>query len=763
MVKVRDDQPISMDGNVNLEAWIQRLREKTVLLDEDELLRACRIARRAEEEAIAAENIWAEGTSSFRTGLEMAEILADLHMEQETLEAAILYRSVREGKLPLETVRDQFGPPVGRLVDGVLRMAAIQQKHRGGRKNVLGQNGSQAESVRRMLVAMINDVRVALIKIAERTCAIRAVKNAPAAKKYRVAREVFDVYAPLAHRLGVGHVKWELEDLSFRYLYPIEYKKIAGLLDEKRLAREEYVRKLTEELENRLRDAGIEGEVHGRVKHIYSIWRKMQRKNIGFSQVYDIRAVRILVPEVRDCYSVLGIVHSLWRNIAKEFDDYIASPKPNGYRSLHTAVIGPEGKVVEVQIRTHQMHEDAELGVCAHWRYKGTDVRSASQGYEEKMAWLRQVLEWHDELAAVDENLEGVEHEVTNDRIYVLTPEGHIVDMPTGATPLDFAYRVHTEVGHACRGAKVNGRMVPLNHALQIGDQVEILTGAKHRPSRDWLNPDLRYVTTSRARARIGAWFKAQDREQNIADGKQALQREIKRFGLSAPSYDDLARELKLKSADEMFAGIGAGDIKLMQAVHALERQQRPREELTEIPTRAPRDTGPADEDLNILGVGNLMTSMAGCCKPVPGDAIVGYITQGRGVSVHREDCVNLLQLRSVEPERIIEVSWGREASHAYPVELIIEAYDRTGLLRDIMTVLASDGVNVLTANTQSDQSEHLARIRLTVEMDGLKRLSRVLSHIERIPNIVECRRSADQLRAAPETANDKGSKHVRH
>ncbi len=573
MVKVRDEQPVSMDGTVNLEAWMQRLRDQTILLDEDELLRACRIARRAEEEALAAENVWSEGTSSFRTGLEMAEILAGLNMDQETLEAAILYRSVREGKLQLETVRDQFGPEVANLVEGVLRMAAIQQKHRGTRKVVLGQTGSQAENVRRMLVAMINDVRVALIKIAERTCAIRAVKNTAAAKRYRVGREVFDIYAPLAHRLGIGHIKWELEDLSFRYLYPTEYKKIARLLDEKRLAREAYVRNVIGTLQEKLDEASIHGKVHGRVKHIYSIWRKMQRKNISFSQVYDIRAVRILVPEVRDCYSVLGIVHSTWRNIPKEFDDYIASPKPNGYRSLHTAVIGPEGKVVEIQIRTEQMHEDAELGVCAHWRYKGTDVRSASQGYEDKMAWLRQVLEWHDELAEVNQNVDDVRREVINDRIYVLTPEGHIVDMPSGATPVDFAYRVHTEVGHACRGAKVNGRMVPLNHVLQIGDQVEVLTGANSHPSRDWLNSDLGYVSTSRARAKVAAWFKAQDREQNVADGRQALQRELKRFGLKTPDYAKLAGTMKQNSAEDLFAALGAGDLKLMEVVHALQRE----------------------------------------------------------------------------------------------------------------------------------------------------------------------------------------------
>lgn len=742
MVKVRDDQPISMDGTVNLETWLERLSARTVILDEPMLLHACRLARKAEDEAIAAENIWAEGTSSFRTGLEMAEILAELNLDQDTLVAAVLYRSVREQKLPLETVRDQFGPDVAKLIDGVLRMAAIQLNPKLTRESVLGQVESQADQVRRMLVALVNDVRVALLKIAERTCAIRAVKEAPAAKRYRVAREVFDVFAPLAHRLGIGHIKWELEDLSFRYLYPLEYRKIASLLDEKRLAREAFMAQVIAQLEEKLAQANIVSTVAGRAKHIYSIWRKMQQKNINFSQVYDIRAVRILVNDVRDCYSVLGIVHALWRNIPREFDDYIAAPKPNGYQSLHTAVIGPLGKIVEVQIRTHQMHEDAELGVCAHWLYKGTDNTRANQSYEDKMAWLRQVLAWHDELQASGESLAVLQHEVVNDRIYALTPKGHVVDLPASATPLDFAYRIHTEVGHACRGAKVNGRMVALNHALQTGDQIEILTSKTPHPSRDWLNTDLGYLHTSRARAKVAAWFKEQDREQNVIDGRTTLQREVKRFGLQWVSLSALAEQFNVHTEEDLFAAVGSGDVRPMQVIHALERDQRPVVKTQRMPK--PRKRSTEQPDLYVRGVGQLMSQMAGCCKPLPGDAIVGYITIGRGVSVHREDCVKLLQLRNQEPNRIIEVSWGGQEDQVYPVDLLILAHDRTGLLRDIMTVLANAQTNVLAVNTLSDPASAQARMQLTVEVASLERLGTLLSRIEQIPNINECRRISE-------------------
>jgi len=434
MVKVRQDQPIRDDGSVDVELWLERLQDLTDIDDIDAVRRACDMSKQAQKNTDEVEDIWAENTEGcFRTGLEMAQILADLHQDQESIIAAILYRAVRERKLPMERARKQFGKPIAQLIMGVLQMAAI-----GSRKNpriddnVLGSDTTQMDNLRKMLVAMIDDVRVALIKIAERTCAIRGVKNGSRRKRYLVAREVFDIYAPLAHRLGIGHIKWELEDLSFRYLKPNDYKHIANLLDEKRLDRQEYIDQIVVRLESELESANIDGEVNGRAKHIYSIWRKMQRKNIEFSQVYDVRAVRILVPESRDCYAALGIVHSLWRNIPHEFDDYIASPKPNGYRSLHTAVFGLDGKVLEIQIRTFDMHEEAELGVCAHHLYKGTDTKSNSDAYEDKIAWLRQVLEWHDDLGESEGFGEMLRGDVVQDRLYIFTPDGHVIDMPRG-------------------------------------------------------------------------------------------------------------------------------------------------------------------------------------------------------------------------------------------------------------------------------------------------------------------------------------------
>jgi len=632
---------------------------------------------------------------------------------------------------------------VAKLIEGVLRMAAISASLNPRESLVLGSQ-TQVENLRKMLVAMVDDVRVALIKLAERTCAIRAVKNADDDKRHRVAREVFDIYAPLAHRLGIGHIKWELEDLSFRYLEPEQYKQIAQLLHERRLDREQYIDNVVQQLRDELTAAGIQPEIDGRAKHIYSIWRKMQKKGLQFSQIYDVRAVRVLVPEVRDCYTALGIVHTLWRHIPKEFDDYIANPKENGYRSLHTAVLGPEGKVLEVQIRTLAMHEEAELGVCAHWRYKGTDVNSSSDHYEEKIAWLRQVLEWHEELGDIGGLADQLRVDIEPDRVYVFTPDGHAIDLPKGATPLDFAYRVHTEIGHNCRGAKVNGRIVPLNYSLQTGEQVEIITSKQGSPSRDWLNPNLGYITTSRSRAKIVHWFKLQARDQNVAAGKALLERELGRLDLPPVDFDKVAEKANLKNAEDMFAALGAGDLRLAHLVNLAQQLVEPErgyDQLELIPRRsAPYKPGKRG-DVQIQGVGNLLTQMAGCCQPLPGDPIVGYITLGRGVSIHRQDCPSVLQLSGREPERIIQVSWGPVPEKTYPVEIFIRAYDRAGLLRDISQMLLNERINVLSMNTRSNKEDSTAQMLLTIEIPGLNALGRLLSRISQLPNIIEAKR----------------------
>ena len=749
MVQVRAAHPINQDGSVNIDAWISRIGERTQLSDPQVLHEACEWACDLEQQAIAAENIWADGASSYRTGLEMAEILADLKLDQDSLVAAVVYRAVRERKTDLTEVEHRFGPTVTHLVDGVQRMAAISVSQNPG-NNAMFNTQSQVENLRKMLVTMVDDVRVALIKLAERTCAIRAVKDAPEEKRYRVAREVFDIYAPLAHRLGIGHIKWELEDLSFRYLEPTQYKQIAKLLDERRLDRQEYIDAVMAQLREALEEASIHADITGRAKHIYSIWRKMQRKGIDFSQVYDVRAVRILVPQVSDCYTALGVVHSLWRHIPNEFDDYIANPKENGYRSLHTAVIGPEGKVLEVQIRTQAMHEEAELGVCAHWRYKGTDPDSSSNAYEDKIAWLRQVLEWHEEMGDIGGLAEQLRVDFEPDRIYLFTPDGHVLDMPKGATPLDFAYRVHTEIGHSCRGAKVNGRIVPLNYLLQTGEQVEIITGKQSGPSRDWLNPNLGYLNTSRARAKVQHWFKEQAREQNVQAGKLMVERELTRMALNGADYAQLIDRLGLKSQEDLFVAVGAGDMRLAHVVTVAQQLVEPdrhSEQLELIPKKPSRSSVGRRGDVYIQGVGNLMTQLAGCCQPVPGDPIIGYITLGRGVTVHRADCANAMQLQDRDSERLIEVSWGGAPVQTYPVEIYIKAYDRSGLLRDVSLLLANEKINVLEVNTRTNKDDNYAAMLLTIEIPSLSLLSRLLTRISQLPNVIEARRNRQEGR----------------
>lgn len=751
MVQVRDDYPLTAQGEVDIPAWVDRLalpyaeKEQWQVL----LLDAAQFAKAHDNSQEQAVNYWGEQYSRFLTGLEMAEILSDLKLDEQTLIAAIIYRCVRDGEVTLEEVKAQFSDTVVNLIEGVLQMASIASSEAYLEKQqVLGSKQAQTESVRKMLVAMVDDVRVALIKLAERTCAIRAVKN-NVKRRYKVAKEVFEIYAPLAHRLGIGHIKWELEDLSFRYLESAAYKRIATQLDERRLDRQEFIDQVVAKLEQEIASVNIEGEVAGRAKHIYSIWRKMQRKRIDFSQVYDIRAVRILVPNIRDCYTVLGIVHTLWKAIPNEFDDYIALPKENGYRSLHTAVIGPDAKVLEVQIRTHDMHEEAEFGVCAHWQYKGADGANNSEGYEEKIAWLKQVLDDQDSDDDVLNIAAELSQEIAQDKIYVFTPQGHVVELSNGATPLDFAYRVHTDVGHRCRGAKVNGRIVPLTYQLGNGQQVEILTGKEAEPSREWLRPSLGYLKTNRARAKVRAWFKLQDRDKNIATGRALHDREFKRLSLNKVDEKALAAELNSNSVDDMFAAIGAGDISTGQMLRAAQQLSADTPVQSSLLTQWQLDSpskAPADSDgiINVSGVGNMLTQMANCCKPLPGDEIGGYVTVGRGVSVHRQDCTQFLHLQESEPERIIEVSFSDQTATTYPVDIGIEAYDRSGLLVDVTTLLANNDINVLAVKTLTDRSSYMASMQMTIEVKGIEYLSRVLAKISQLPNIVSANRIVD-------------------
>lgn len=736
MVKVREEFSFNTDGSVNFSQWISRLEIYRELDNHERIRAACDLSWDVERQAIAAENVWSPGVSSYRTGLEMAEILSQLRLDSEAITAAILYRPVRESRLPLEQVRECFGDGVANLVQGVLRMASINESDTSNNR-VLGQNRDQIENVRQMLLAMIDDVRVVLIKIAERTCAIRAVKNATPEKRQRVAREVSDIYAPLAHRLGIGQIKWELEDLSFRYLEEQNYKRIARLLDERRVDREKFITRVSAQLQHHLLGVGIDAEVSGRAKNIYSIWRKMQRKKLDFSQIFDIRAVRVLVPEVRDCYATLGIVHNLWRVIPNEFDDYIATPKANGYQSLHTAVIGPDNKVFEIQIRTFAMDEDAELGVCAHWRYKeGGQEAMYQDGYEGKITWLRQVLAWHEEMGMAG----GLAEQLRNDsgepeRIYVFTPDGHVVDMMRGATPLDFAYYIHTDVGNACCGARVNDRLVPLNYQLRTGDRVEVLSSDTNVPSREWLKPHLGYVRTQRARARIVQWFKTRSREENIAWGKRMLKAEFERLAVGDVDYGEIARKLGCRNEESFYISVGVGAIRVSEVIEAaqeLSMMQCPLEEQS-VPEKPQAG--------RLQGLGNLSSQIAECCQPRPGETIIGCLTDDNQVVVHRQDCPQVLEYRRRHGENLIEVNWSRGVRVAFPVTLSVTAWDRSGLLRDVTTVLAGEDIEVLEVDTHSDREQGSASMRLLIEVQSFHILSRVLDRIAHLNNVIEARR----------------------
>ena len=738
VVKARELHPIQLDSDLSPEDWAERFASQAHLLSAENLDKAIGLIHRLERADEAA--IHWKGPDAYQFGLEMADILSMMPIDEDALVAALLYRSVRIERLHLRDVRHQFGKTVARLIEGVQQMAIIGQTHQDTSKQFLGAAENQADAVRRMLVAVIDDVRVALIKLAERTAAIRAVKSASDARRLKVAREVSDVYAPLAHRLGIGHLKWELEDLSFRYLDENGYQQIAKELAERRQDRERYIEELVDSIQQTLVSQQIRADLTWRAKHIFSIWRKMQRKQVDFSQIYDVRAVRILVDSIRDCYAALGLVHGAYKSIPHEFDDYIASPKPNGYRSLHTAVIGPQGKVIEVQIRTQQMHDEAEYGVCAHYKYKGTDTEISGEAYEEKIAWLRQVLDWHDEVGDLRELSDALRQDVLEDRIYVFTRDGHVVDLPVGSTPLDFAYKVHTEVGHSCRGCKVNRKIVPLTYRLKVGDQVDILRQNDARPSRDWLNQSLGYLKTSRARAKVQAWFKQLDRDQNISAGKQLIDSEIKRLALGSFDLNVVSESLNLQSTEDLYAAVGAGDIRVSQVVGAVSRLSGMTQRELDL---EPRQASPQQrtDGIQIRGVGKLLTQIATCCHPVPGDAIVGFITKNRGVSIHRDDCSNVLSLEDEQPERIIEVSWGEKQVETYPVEIEISAYDRQGLLRDVTSVLANERVNVTGMSTQSDSSANTARLQLSIEVDGLPQLSNVLDRVQRIHNVIAAKR----------------------
>lgn len=735
MVKLRQKYHDEITGYIDPDLWLLHLREKRKAHEVDLIQHAFSLANLS-----GANHATMTGESCLQQGLAIADILEQLDLDPETIASALIYPCVQYAELSIDDVSEQLTTTIAKLVQGVIRMEGIRalQIH----STHVSQNHAQIDNLRKMLLAMVEDVRVVLIKIAERTAVMRSLSILSPTKQMAIAREIRDLYAPLANRLGIGQIKWELEDLAFRYLEADTYKTIASYVDQKRADRDKYIKTVVDTIKVALDKAGIHHyKITGRAKHIYSIYRKMSRKDIDFSKIYDVSAVRILVPTIENCYASLGVVHSLWRPIPAEFDDYIANPKPNGYRSLHTAVVGPEEKNVEVQIRTFDIHQEAELGVAAHWVYK--EGGGAASSYDQKIAWLRQLIDWQKELSHTSDDIDHPETKIFEDRVYVFTPSSEIVDLAIGSTPLDFAYHIHTEVGHRCRGAKINGSIVPLTYQLKTGDRIEILTAKNPSPSRDWLNPNLHYLVTSRAKAKIHHWFKQLDYDKNRHDGHEILMRELHRLNIENITIDEIAKKFPQKTSEDFLAAIGAGDIRLSQLLHVIESLEQKEDEKTDeislLPLKRdlPRHIA---KGITIQGIGNLLTSMAKCCHPVPGDKIIGYITQGRGVTIHRQDCLNILSADASHKQRLIEVSWGEQSAN-YPVDVFIQAHDRHGLVRDVTTILANEKINVVAMNTVTDKKEHVAQLSITLEIPNLSTLGRLLDRISQVPNVFSVER----------------------
>ncbi|MFP3898361.1 MAG: RelA/SpoT family protein [Dehalococcoidia bacterium] len=664
--------------------------------------------------------------------LSTALILVDFHLDAETLAAALLHDVLEDCGVPLNEVESSFGPEVARLVDGVTKLNRLTSRSRTRE----AKSKVQAENLRKMLLATAEDLRVVLIKLADRLHNMRTLGALPTDRRRAIAQETLEIYAPLAHRLGVRQAKWQLEDLAFRYLEPRAYHRVARLVAGKRAEREGYINEVSEKLRQELDSAGIEARVSGRPKHIYSIYQKMGKYDAqgkDFGDIHDLFALRVLVNSVSDCYKALGVIHSLWRPLPEEFDDFIANPKDNGYQALHTTVMCQGTTPLEIQIRTHDMHRVNEYGVAAHWLYK--EGKAGRQFYDE-VAWLRQLGGWKEELDS-EEFLESVKTDVLVDRVFVYTPKGEIKELPRGATPLDFAFRIHTDLGYRCIGAKVNGKLEPLNYTLRNGDVVEIMASkADKGPSLDWLNPELGYVKTSHARNKVRQWFKRQERSQSIEAGKQIWDRELKRLGIGLPGVDKVAHLLGYEDADDLFAALGSGSINSAQISLRLSGELEPARERVQV--LPPRKVSPAS--IKVLGVGDLLTRMANCCHPLPGDKIIGYITQGRGITVHRNDCPNIIH--EEERERLIKVEWG-DVTQVYPVAVQVDAWDRVGLVRDISAIIAEEGVNLSEVSTNSHHDDTV-RLYFTLDVKNAAQLSKIISRIHSVWNVVSVMRKEE-------------------
>lgn len=733
---------------MKLENLIDSLPDNYSQIDIDLINRAYQMAEKAHKKQKRA-----SGEPYINHPLAVALILSELHVPSEVIAAGLLHDTVEDTKLKIEKIQKEFGEDISKLVSGVTKLSQLPNLSRRDKlneKKLLRKEKSKksesreksrradlaTENLRKIFLAMGEDVRIVLIKLADRLHNMRTLGHVPDHKRIRIASETLDIFAPLASRLGIWQVKWELEDLSFRYTNPEIYKDIATNLAERRSEREKQVEKIVDSLSLLLNQNSIEAQVSGRPKHIYSIYKKMKSKDLTFEFVRDVRAVRIIVSDVPECYSVLGLIHTHWRPIPGEFDDYIAVPKDNFYQSLHTSVIYEDGKTLEVQIRTQDMHDSAEYGIAAHWRYKEGALRDES--FEKRVIWFRQMMEWIKDVEDANEFVDSMKTDVFSDRVYAFTPAGDIIDLPAGATPIDLAYHVHTEVGNRCRGAKVNKKLVPLDTILKTGDQVEILTAKRGGPSRDWLNPNLKLVNTNRARAKVRHWFRIQDREENINVGKGQLEREFRRLSLGEVNLLNLAKEYNYKSVDDFHIAIGIGDLALSRVINQLTVEEKEeKDELSYIKNGQEKTVKFGDDSMAVLGLKGVLTTLAKCCKPALGDEIIGYITRGRGATVHRQDCPNVLRVK--DRERLAKVSWG-EPKSTYPVSITIIAYDRDGLMKDVSTVISEEEINMTAVNVAVNKSNQ-AVFDITLEVGNINQLSKVLTMLENLPNVMEARR----------------------
>ena len=674
---------------------------------------------------------------------QVALTLAEQQLDATTLAAALLHDVTEDCGITLKQIEEKFGPDVARLVDGVSKLSKLALPLPGELQQRPSVREQQAENLRKMLVAMAEDLRVVFIKLADRLHNMRTLAALPPDRQKAIARETLEIYAPLAHRLGIWELKWQLEDLAFHYLEPRKYSQIAKLVANRRTEREDIVGSVMQMLRDEFMRLGLKADISGRPKHLYSIGQKIERyaaQGRQFDEIYDLLAVRVLVETIPECYFAMGTVHNLWHPIPGAFDDYIANPKPNGYQSLHTAVLFKGTTPLEIQIRTREMHRVAEFGVAAHWRYKEGDKKDIE--VEERIGWLRQLIDWHRELAGAEEFLESVKTDIFNDQVFVFTPKGEIKDLPKGSTPVDFAYRIHTDLGNRCAGAKVNGRMVPLDYQLANGNVVEIIISKRPKgPSRDWMSPNLGYVKSSHAREKIRQWFKKQERDENIELGREMLDKELRHLGLAVGDREKIAKLFKYDNMEEFFAALGCGDVNVQTIAVKLAAQELPKP-VVEATVK------PSTSGIQVLGTGDLLTNLAKCCNPVPGDLIMGYITRSRGITIHRQDCYNVVH--EDEKERLVRVEWGHDAVH-YPAKIQIEAWDRVGLVRDISTMLAEEKVNISNMNV-NERQDHTTSLFFDVETSGLPQLSRIMSRIETIAGVTSVARAGEETPLKPKS-----------